>query len=550
MRNVLIKSRWAVPALFLCIVALGLRVCPDYGVSWDEKIERRSGLFSLFAAADRLCPGALPAPVEAWGADRYYGMGLQHVFLAAELAKGCDLGPPGGTRDGWLLRHAITWGWVCLGLWAIYRTGRILWRDRWRALTPVALFFMMPRWVAESFYNAKDMGTFAAVAFGGWLLIRFLKKPSVGNAALLGAAVAFACSIRLAALELLLAALAGWGWITYRRREFHPAAPLTLLLVFAPLLVLFYPAAWGENPFGFFADAIRFMGNHPWRGSVRFMGTDYASGTTPFYYLPVWLAVTTPIPLLALVILGTINSVKRLRRNGIGRFFGMVRLLWLGAFWGALAVLACGVGAMYNGWRQFYFLGWPMLMLGATGVFVLVGWAAVTRRRRWILTTAAAVWLALHIGWMGYAHPYEYLYFNVLAFDPANRFEQDYWQLSFADALRKIAADAAETGRERVGVGFNYAAEQAWAMLEKPAAARIAFVSRRGHFDWYVVFNSYDWRPEQSAAALLPTRPPREPGREITQWVPNSLFFRWIPAYRAIAYRRVPGGPPMLQPKF
>ena len=136
--------------------------------------------------------------------DRYYGNGLQHILLLGDYLGNCLNSSPHGNLASWHLRHFLTYVFAVVGLFFMYLTGLLIWRDRLKALFPVILYLFHPRLFAESFYNIKDIGTLSGVMLGGYFIVRYALSPNKLNAFYLGIASAFVCSIRLVGLQFVL----------------------------------------------------------------------------------------------------------------------------------------------------------------------------------------------------------------------------------------------------------------------------------------------------------------------------------------------------------
>jgi len=520
-----------VTLFFLLLLILGALLYRDYGLSWDENTERKTGMFSLCCAMN---PGEIswPVPFKAIGGDCYYGMGFQHLLLGAEyllLGPGA-LNKPDGDHDIWALRHFLNFVFVWCGLVALYFSGRLLWRRPLPALIPVILFLLIPRFWAESFYNCKDMACLAAMMIAGYFLLRMMKRPCLGNVLLCGVATAFAASTRLTGGALFVAgavALLTVPGIAIVRRT---GLFLALAAVSAAALILFYPIGW-SSPTEFFIQGLRYMSSHPWNGRILFFGREYFAAQVPWYYVPGWMAVTLPLPFLLLFFAGHLRIAAYLRRGMKKRpaFLRRSHVLFVAFFWLALAAVIFRCRTCYNGWRQFYFLAWPMLFIAAEGVLLLLR----PNRRAAVRRTAAvalAAWTLCTIGWMAYVHPYQDLFFNVLAGAPNGRFELDYWQLASRDALRYIASGTAARGKT-VAVARNDTASHSIYALRDDERRGIALVPGDEFCRYFIFHCAQQWHPELGGRPFRADFPTEvRVAREVS--VRTSLFLHPVFVYR------------------
>ena len=526
--------RWGPPFFFIFLLALGCFLHRDYGISWDELAERRTGFLSFFCA---LSPQVTPLSEvqQICGGDCYYGMGFQHILASAEMLLWGErqlLESPKGNCDIWNLRHLLIFVFVWFGLIALYGSGKLLWRRRFPAMLPVFLFLLVPRFWAESFFNVKDMVFLASEMIAGYFLLRMMKSPRYGNVLLCALFVAFSASVRLIGGSLFIvgaAVLLTAPGVDWKRRL---SLLLLLSAVSAAALIAFYPIAW-SSPVRFFPEAVQYMRAHPWNGGILFFGREYIASRVPWYYIPGWMAVTLPVPLMVLFVCGhrrIVADIAARSRPHRPVFPRRCRILFAAYFYLSLLAVMIFCRTCYNGWRQFYFLAWPMLFIAAEGVLMLLRFGRRRPRFRRIVQTALALWVASTLAWMGYVHPYQHLFFNVLAGAPNDRFELDYWHVASRDALRFIAARAAERG-ESVPVALNTTNYFTVCGLKRNERPYVRIVPQED-FCRYFIFHSHpQWRPELGGRpfrAAFPTevRVAREVG------IRSSLFLHPVFVYR------------------
>jgi hypothetical protein len=317
------------------------------------------------------------------------------------------------------------------------------------ALFGVLLLFTAPRVVVELLANTKDfpemvLFALAAVAFfGAWL--RGLPAGIVAAGALGGAALATkANAIFLPPILLVLVLLA--------RPPERFAAPrgrarLALTLVGA--------AAAGTTVF---------LASWPylWAAPVERLAKhfDYIAGQVgqvrPESLLSPIVAVlyTTPIPWLALTVLGLVPAVRgALQREPIP----ILALAWVGVTFGRMYL----PGAVnFDGVRHFLELFPALALLGAMGGGYAVKlldrvrsrWPAARPQERRAQRLVAATVLLVAVVPQAWAtvrsHPHQIAYWNALAGGTAGAFERgipqagDYWALGYRQGLRWLVEHA------------------------------------------------------------------------------------------------------------
>ena len=398
--------------------------------------------------------------------DRYYGVILQLPLLAVDKFSH-------DTMSARQNRHLATYFLFCLGAIFLFGTVRELFGSRWLACLSVAMLFLSPRFFAEAFYNIKDIGELSTLLVAGYFLVRFAKEPRGRSAVLVGITSALAAAVRLSgALTEVIAVVSLGVFVLTKRTSWTQGLKLLGMtaIPFLVALVAFYPASW-HNPLGFFPEAVTYMSKHPWAGRVVFMGQSYSGNELPWYYLPVWITITTPIPILVLFAVGTVFGAAQ-------RKFPV--LLSCGALAAFLILVAVGHPTIYNGWRQFYFLYLPILVtvaFGIQGLWSLVN--GVHTSRAWVAKTAVSavllVSLVPEIVFMVQAHPYQNVYYNVLISDADYQdFEFDYWGLSQRQAVKKLVT--LEAGCPiKISVEDGHTMN-AWSMLPDQDKPKMQFV--------------------------------------------------------------------------
>lgn len=348
-----------------------------------------------------------------------------------------------------VLWHCYIFLLFMLGCWALYSIILRLFHSRVLSCTGVLLLYLSPRFFAEGHYNNKDIVLVSLVFVVLWLALLMMEKPTYRRALLLGLVGALITNLRIIGLCI-------WGLACIFVLLYHIAGKtlnrktvLMGVLSFASLFIFYYiltPNAWGQpwmnlpntfsslSRFSRLDDSLLFEGN-----TYRFLYE-----TLPWYYLFVWMGVTTPIFLLCLIGFGQIKTmidiVKRPKQLVMNHPLWMMALCTL--IWGIpmLYFILCKP-IVYNGWRHFYFIYAPLILLAVYGVHSL--WKLL--RPVWaksLLCLALAVCLAFSGVGIVQNHPHQQVYFNALAGDAEMRFDGDYWYVSLRGALEKLLASS------------------------------------------------------------------------------------------------------------
>ncbi|RZK60560.1 MAG: hypothetical protein EOO59_06815, partial [Hymenobacter sp.] len=361
------------PKLFFgLLLVLGSLVVSDYGVSWDEQVDRRNGLVNLRYLAELVAP--------AWVARHPQHSPLPALQTYSEADHGVLFELPLAAFDAlrasrsdrlpyYLLRHAAVFLLSLGGLWALFRLASLRWRDERLGLLAAGLLVLSPRFFAESFFNGKDIVFMAAFTLGGYTLARLLARPTWPRA--LGHALATAAATDVRVLGLLLVPLTlgllalrlGPGGKS-RRLVLRGAAVYGLATIFG--IVAGWPYLWAD-PLGHLLLAFRNLSHFRWSGQVLYWGRVLPAHRLPWHYALVWMSLTTPVAyqLAALMGLGaTAKGLLRQPRAMLRTLAGQLDVLLLGWLGLPLALVIGLHSVVYDGWRHLYFI-YPALLLFA-----------------------------------------------------------------------------------------------------------------------------------------------------------------------------------------
>lgn len=325
-----------------------------------------------------------------------------------------------------LLAHQISGSWIVA------------------AFSVLALVFM-PRLAGQAFGNLKDVPFAAGYMAGLLMIIRFLKelpKPKWKTSILLGLAIAFAVSVR--AGGFILFAYFGLSIILYFVlkpfylkqivstrpvfvRLMGHAAVILLVGYFAGLL--FWPYAL-QNVFVHPFESLGVMEHY--KVSIRqvFEGNLMWSTQLPWYYLPKWMLISTPLFTIAGLVLFLWFFAAGFFMNDFDHRRILSEGFVLFAFVFPFVYVIVIDSNLYSGVRQMLFILPPAAVLATVGVFRLV--KIVQQKNRPVSYLVYAFFfllLLLPLKHQASTFPVDYVYFNPL---PGNKnawshYEYDYY---------------------------------------------------------------------------------------------------------------------------
>lgn len=434
-----------VALFFAALTLIGLFTAGDYGLPLDGPSEQvilqenlKEYAYQLFGENSAAVRGydALGVRRSAESIETDHGQAA--YYPAAPLLKLRESDPHLFNT----LWHAYTWLWFMVAVFSVYALCRNLGLSRALSCAAALLLYLSPRFFAEGHYNNKDV---VLLALTMWTLVsgaKLLQKPSVRRALPFALAGALAANTRI--IGLFVFCVTGLAILVslIARRELRGKAALSGLAALAGFAVFYalLTPAFLADPAAFIRHAAENAAAFSrWTGVVIFKGAVYDPTRglpLPHSYLPTMIALTVPVPVLVLTLAGGAYAVYRCA-VGDGRRPVLIALLIILAAPLCYAVFARPL--MYNGWRHFYFLYGPMIVLAGLGLRLLQ--RQLVRSRIGRAAGAGALALILLYQGIGIAlnHPYEYAYYNELASDAENRFELDYWEVSTLSAMELLA---------------------------------------------------------------------------------------------------------------
>jgi hypothetical protein len=443
------KRKIVVLAFFGLLIALGIGIHRDYGVSWDEpfQIEYGREAYAYITQGDE---SMLEGP------NQYYGPAFELALLGCEKALGLD-----DSRDIYFMRHLVTHLLFLLGLAFFYKFCMRLFGD-WRiALLGCLLLVVSPRVFAHSFYNPKDIPVMALYMIGMLTLLRFLERMTMGRALIHALVCAVLVDIRVVGVLLpaITVAFAVGSLVSLRpRRETAVRSSAALgayLSALAVLVIAFWPTLW-RDPVHHFSKAFEEMSHYPLNLPVKYLGKFVWPDDLPWHYTSAWMLITTPLAYTLCFITGTAASIVYLARE-YDIFPLRMRDLLLVLVWlfFPIVYLPLSGAVVFDGWRHVLFVYPAFVCVALTGLVTAIRFirrrpggapqGGSRGRLRTLLTAviliAAGAGIANTARIMIADHPYQNVYFNALAGGirgAEGRFDLDYWGLSYRKALEEI----------------------------------------------------------------------------------------------------------------
>lgn len=447
----LLPAKTIIPFFFFLIYLIsGLFIFDNYGISWDEEVQRLDNGYANYQAVFHNERETLDG-----SEDKYHGPLFEVILVIAEKALGTN-----DTRAIYQLRHLLSFLLFFTGVIFFYFLLLIFFAD-WRvALLGCAMLVLNPRTFAESFYNSKDTPFLAVFIIAIYVLFRFFRNQTLWRAILFSVSTAALIAIRI--LGILLPAFLLFLILQEvivsnceKRKPVIKIIPMAVAAVLIPAFtILFWPVLW-HDPLNEFITAFDSMRQFHWESSLKILGREYDGFHIPWFYIPVWFTVSNPLLYLLLFLAGLISIGKGLYSSFYSVHAGDLRenslrslqLKFILIGWFFIPVLAIIIlrSVVYDGWRHLFFIYPAFVGISLSGFVAL---REKTRnangrysilKHKIVLPVFFILLLGLPLKFIIENHPCEYVYFNALVPKPGKYFDMDYWGLSYREALEYIS---------------------------------------------------------------------------------------------------------------
>ena len=502
--------------LTVALLVLMCLMSRQAGMSGDDTLsyEHAEAVYNYYVYGDR-------EAADGTGEDdpslmRFHGQSFDNLTYVVNRWLGVD--NPYEARH--LMNSVVGWLVILVtGLFLVRLCG-------WRAgILGMILLCLSPRFLGHSLNNPKDipfaLGYVLAI-FQIFLFCRELPVIKWRRLVYMALAIALANSVRIGGLVLIpymfmfvglwflftapIKRIASWNYWKQALKLIGVLAGVSF--VGYMLGLLWWPYAL-QAPFTNPFKALDLMSDFSIAMRQIFDGKSLLSDSMPVYYHLKYILISTPLAVLAGVLLFLVFSPQAYRRLGplamiimIFSFaFPIIYIMWIKA-------------NVYGGWRHVLFT-YPFLVMMATVGFESV---VVRFRQRWVKIATWSVLgllLLLPLRHVLRNHPYEYVYFNELIGGTSKaygRYEMDYYHNSTREAsewvIRNAERNGLETGDKIKVAAFHLASVQYY-FRNHLDDFEVVFARwyERDNVDWdYAIFTVTGITPER---LLGPHFPPK-----------------------------------------
>jgi hypothetical protein len=242
------------------------------------------------------------------------------------------------------------------------------------------------------------------------------------------------------------------------------------------------------------------MSKFRWDNYTYLMGEHIRATEAPWYYLPKWIAISTPVfYLLAFALSLLVLPINFLKNKAA--FFkeknNLNQIMVLSFLIIPILVIIILHSTLYDSWRHVYFV-YPFIII--SGLYALTSLSNYLGKRAWIIVIVCALFTGFEFVKMINSHPFHYVYFNEIAGRNRNQIVQqndfDFWGVSFKQAFEKIL-ELDNRNDIKVTSGVSPAYYNFLFMKHNSKDTRLNYVFEEGLADYYIT--NYRYNPNDHA---------------------------------------------------
>ena len=424
---------------FLSLLIIGIYISKDFGISWDESHHRDSGQRVLvylvkFFGFDWVKP--IPKGLESFDySEKMYGPIFDTISAMIEESFQIK-----DFKNIYIMRHALNFIFYFIGYFGYFYFITLLFPKNNYALILSFFYLLHPRIFAQGFFNPKDSILQAYFALSLIPITRtflhFQFKDLIWSAMTIGIAISTkVVSIYLPFLFSFFYVLIGH----FKKININNILKkISLFYLFLLLFVFIFWPPW-SNPIKSIVDIFLVLKQYPFEGKNFILGEYVSRFNLPWYYIPLWIGITTPLTFILFFFIGLSQSFRLFFKQITEKIY-FDSFMLLGFLIPLLSVIYLG-STLYGGWRHMFFMYPFIVYFMIQGFIFILDWMTsyFTFKKNHIVFFLSIMVFSPPLLSIIKTHPNQSVYFNSFAGkDPMLLFEGDAWGTSYRQGLEWI----------------------------------------------------------------------------------------------------------------
>ncbi|PBQ32704.1 hypothetical protein CNR22_13280 [Sphingobacteriaceae bacterium] len=423
--------------------------------------------------------------------DGDHGVGFELPLIILEKLSGLK-----DPHDICLMRHLATHVFFLLSAFFFYKLCFLLYSSRFLGVVAFLLFAFHPVLYGHSFFNTKDLPFLSLFTICLYLAAKLFQNKNILNTVVLGICLGVLVNIRMMGLLLLFSVLFFLSIDAIREKKYFDRHALILLFVAVLALYGSWPYLW-EHPIERFMVAFKSMSHYAWTETNLYDGKNVPGNQIGWEYIPLWFAVTTPLPWLLAGLFGIGAFVSCIIKEPFYVFDlqGKMNVLFLICFFVPILAVIALHSVVYDSWRHLFFIYPSFCML------LLFGLNYLMLKYKKIIRLGSALSFSFVIGFTIFNFPFGHVYFSPLVSLHSQpeylrkHYDMDYWGTSYKQSLEYILAH--DSSALIKVFPENYPGNLNAAMLPPEQRKRILIVPNLDEATYFVT--NYRFHPQDYA---------------------------------------------------
>jgi hypothetical protein len=363
---------------------------------------------------------------------KYYGSGFEYFATGISSLF--------GDSYEYIIRHMLNQFLAIIG---ILFSGLICKRlfDYRAGILCIWLLFLTPILNGLAVFDTKDIPFMTAYIAVAYFMVRFFdycEKLDWISIVGLFLSITFLLSLRVGGIIitpiLLLYIIA--LYLKNTKVKVHLSKWSIRLVGIILLSLLTVIVSWPfvlENPMAHLIESINVNKNFPQVIPVIFEGSSYDSLTLPKNYLIKIIAITLPVIIQTVILLGFVSII--INRKKLNNIYSTLMILGISIF--PIIYTIQSNTPLYNSWRHLIFTYPGLVIIGSIGTVLIIDTLKIPALKYASYGVIALGMLAPTI-WIFKNAPLQYIYFNQFAGGLKKsylEYDTDYWQISSKQAI-------------------------------------------------------------------------------------------------------------------
>jgi len=489
--NILIVDWFLIPFFIISMFLL-----PYVGAGWDEQNAIYNGYRAL-RFAYFIFTGQFEQISLHEGSDEH-GAALLFIPVLILKALGFRYSATSGGEVQYIF-HVFNLTLFVASLRYFFLTLRSLSIRPFLALLGVIVVALHPRLFFGAYNSFYDVNFLSFTIIVSYYCLEFLRSPNRKSMFCAAFVTGINIDVRIVAVMFFAMTLI-YGLVKFPKPQKVWLLPYTLIT--AVTVYLFWPMLW-LNPLDNWAWAWGLNSNIGWNGEALYFGELIKARILPWHYNFVWIGLTTPLFVLALVLMGSIWGFIKMVSSPVKVCFYQPEIGWFIA-WAWVPLLAPLVlnTTLFDGWRHHYFVFPPLVALGCIllNKVNLLEVKPVYRFMTFCLISGSTL-IATYS-----TFPHCNIYFNPLyritdkyKNDLGMSFEMDYWGVSYLQGLEAILR-LTEKPIIRVRPDHMRPALLNWKLLSEADRSRVKLIEDGENYDYFV--SNFRFRTQEFSPSI------------------------------------------------